>query len=55
MKKNKPYTTNKVDERRSICEKCPYFKRKSIRCSKCNCALVLKIQLNWAKCPDNRW
>jgi hypothetical protein len=42
-------------DRQEICLSCPFFIRKSERCSKCGCFTTYKTYLKAEKCPIGRW
>lgn len=54
----KHVTHEQFEERKSICNKCPYWKGDSAfgygGCGKCGCS-ALKLYLPSQKCPDGRW
>lgn len=52
----KPRSENDEIERRlSICRECPFFLKRTERCSKCGCFMQLKSTLKQAKCPVGNW
>ena len=42
-------------DRLAICAECPFFIKRSKRCSKCGCYMKLKTSLEQAKCPVGKW
>lgn len=48
---------NVIEERRSICEGCPYNIKAALgrACSACGCYIKPKTMLALTKCPKNKW
>lgn len=51
--KNNITPENEQREREKLCQECEHYK--VLYCAKCGCSLTLKIRLNKAKCPIDRW
>jgi len=43
------------EERYSICQTCPKFKKTIKLCGICKCFMPVKVKIAGAKCPDNKW
>lgn len=48
-----PVSSEKINERLEICQKCPNFK--GGRCKLCGCNMRFKARLRSSKCPVGRW
>lgn len=44
-----------LQERLSICEKCPFFRSSVKQCKKCGCIMTQKAKLADAVCPVDKW
>lgn len=44
-----------IEHRLSICNQCPRFDKRLMRCRECGCFMRLKATLENAKCPLHRW
>jgi len=42
-------------ERLSICESCPFYRKKINQCKKCGCIMPQKVKLADASCPIDKW
>lgn len=45
---------NTILTRRSICDKCDQINENKI-CKSCGCDMAFKTQLDFARCPLNKW
>lgn len=53
---NEPRALSELAQKRlSICEQCPFFRPTSKTCKKCGCFMKLKVTLDNAYCPINKW
>lgn len=53
---NQPRSDEELKEYRlSICQTCPHFNKRSVRCRKCGCFMSLKTTLKQARCPVGHW
>lgn len=43
------------DKRYSICSECPELIHSTKQCKQCGCFMPLKVKLEAAKCPLNKW
>jgi hypothetical protein len=48
-------TTDLVSKRLSVCESCDRFLKPTKQCLECGCIMPLKVRLQQAKCPLNKW
>ena len=44
-----------IDYRLSICNTCPFFDKRFLKCKQCGCFMKLKTTLREAKCPIGNW
>jgi hypothetical protein len=44
-----------IEERLSICGKCPWLDKRLVKCRKCGCFMKLKSTLKQASCPIGKW
>lgn len=44
-----------IEERLAICNTCPLFDKKLMRCKRCGCFMQLKATLQKARCPIDKW
>lgn len=44
-----------IEHRLQICNSCPWFNKKMIKCRKCGCFMKLKTTLKLAQCPIGKW
>lgn len=50
------YTQQEIGEKRySICSECPELISATKQCKQCGCFMPLKVKLEAAKCPLNKW
>ncbi len=42
-------------ERLSICQSCPFYRKKVGQCKKCGCIMPQKVKLADATCPVHKW
>jgi hypothetical protein len=42
-------------ERLSICQSCPFYRKKINQCKKCGCIMPQKVKLADASCPVQKW
>ncbi len=42
-------------ERLSICQSCPFYRKKVNQCKKCGCIMPQKVKLADAFCPVHKW
>lgn len=53
---NQPRAESELAQKRlSICEQCPFFRQVSKTCKKCGCFMNLKVTLDNAYCPIDKW
>lgn len=45
----------KANDRLSICKECPELIQMTKQCKKCGCFMELKVKLEEATCPLNKW
>jgi hypothetical protein len=44
-----------IEERLAICNQCPAFNKRLMKCTKCGCFMKLKTTLHGASCPIGKW
>ena len=44
-----------IEQRLSICNQCPSFNKRLVKCKRCGCFMRLKTTLQDAKCPIGKW
>ena len=44
-----------IEYRLNICNSCPFFNKKLLKCTKCGCFMKLKTTLAKASCPMGHW
>ena len=44
-----------IEERLVICNTCPFFNKRLMKCTKCGCFMKLKTTLRKASCPIGKW
>ena len=45
-----------AEKRWAICNSCEFFAAENHhRCSKCGCAMIIKVRLQGLSCPINKW
>jgi hypothetical protein len=44
-----------ANERLAICKQCPTYYPPFGTCLKCGCFMIVKVKLQSADCPENRW
>lgn len=44
-----------VLERLSVCQSCPFYRKKIDQCKKCGCIMKQKTKLADAFCPVHKW
>ena len=42
-------------ERLSICQSCPFYRKSIKQCKKCGCIMPQKVKLADASCPVHKW
>ncbi len=47
--------SNIQQERLSICQTCPFYRKKIGQCKKCGCIMPQKVKLADAACPVGKW
>ena len=52
---SKKVSSSKADERYSICLSCPELVRLTKQCKKCGCFMRVKVILEDASCPLDKW
>lgn len=48
-------TEQKAKDRYSICQSCPELTKTTFQCKKCGCFMKIKVTLEQATCPLNKW
>jgi hypothetical protein len=44
-----------IEQRLAICNECPSFNKRLIKCRECGCFMALKSTLRQATCPLGKW
>jgi hypothetical protein len=44
-----------IEQRLDICNACPWFNKRLVKCRKCGCFMKLKTTLKLAQCPIGKW
>ncbi len=44
-----------IESRLAICNTCPFFNKRLMKCTKCGCFMKLKTTLRKASCPIGNW
>lgn len=44
-----------IESRLAICNTCPFFNKRLMKCRQCGCFMKLKTTLASAKCPRGHW
>lgn len=44
-----------MEARKSTCFKCQFYLSETMKCSECNCPVVMMAQFNFKKCPHGFW
>jgi hypothetical protein len=44
-----------IESRLVICNTCPFFNKRLMKCKKCGCFMKLKTTLKQASCPIGKW
>ena len=44
-----------IEQRLVICNSCPWFNKRLVKCRKCGCYMKLKTTLKLAQCPIGKW
>lgn len=45
----------KTNTRMELCSNCKCLDKTTMRCSLCGCFMTVKVRLDAAKCPANKW
>lgn len=52
---NPQSSPEKIQERLSICNECPFFDSEKIKCKHCGCPLLSKTKWETSSCPIGKW